>query len=101
MVRPTVEGGFGRGPAPDLALSAQVAVQTDADARENALRRVWRYVLADPLGRVGLALFVVVAAMAVGGPLLFTFNPAAVASNSAGLLRAPSGGHWLGTDELG
>jgi peptide/nickel transport system permease protein len=101
MVRPAVEGGFGRGPGPDVALSAQLAVETDADARGSALRRVWRYVLADPLGRAGLVLFVLVAAMAVGGPLIFRFNPSAVASNSAGLLRPPSAAHWLGTDELG
>ncbi|HXP20681.1 MAG TPA: ABC transporter permease [Streptosporangiaceae bacterium] len=101
MVRPAVEGGLGRGPGPDLTLSAQLAVETDADARQTALRRVWRYVLADPLGRVGLVLFVLVVLMAVGGPLFFPFNPAAVASSSAGLLRAPSAAHWLGTDELG
>jgi peptide/nickel transport system permease protein len=101
MVRPAAAGGLGGGPAPDLGLSEQLGVASDADARQSPLRRVWRYLLADPLGRAGLVMFVLVVVMAAGGPLLLPFNPAAVGSSSAGLLRPPSGAHWLGTDELG
>jgi peptide/nickel transport system permease protein len=101
MVRPASAGGLGPGPAPDLGLSAQLGIASEDDARQSALRRVWRYLLADPLGRAGLVMFVFVVIMAVGGPLLFPFNPAAVGANAAALLRPPSGAHWLGTDELG
>jgi peptide/nickel transport system permease protein len=72
-----------------------------ADDRESALRRVWRHLTADPLGRTGLVLFVLVLLMAIAGPLIFPFNQATVSARSSGLLQAPSAGHWLGTDELG
>lgn len=93
MVRPALEGGLGRGP--------QVAAASEAEAQQGTLHRVWRYVLADSLGRAGVAMFGFVVAIAVAGPLIFRFNPAAVAASSAGLLRPPSAAHWLGTDELG
>jgi peptide/nickel transport system permease protein len=69
--------------------------------RESELRRVWRHILRDRLGRVGMVLFVIVVAMAIAGPLLFPFNPAVVSNSAAGLLAPPSAAHWLGTDELG
>jgi peptide/nickel transport system permease protein len=71
------------------------------ESNESELRRVWRSVLASGMGRTGLVLFVLVVAMAVVGPLVFPFNPAQVSNTAAGLLRAPSIHHWLGTDELG
>jgi peptide/nickel transport system permease protein len=69
--------------------------------REPELLRVWRYVRRDRLGRVGVGLFILTVIMAVAGPLIFPFNPATVSNASTGLLAAPSGAHWLGTDELG
>lgn len=65
------------------------------------LRRVWRYVIGDRLGRLGVVLFILVVIMAIGGPLAFPFNSESVSSTSASLLVGPSAQHWLGTDELG
>jgi peptide/nickel transport system permease protein len=98
MVRPAAEGGFGLEPVP---LLSQPAAVPEAEQAVSPLRRVWRYVSGDPLGRAGLVLFAAVVLIAVAGPLIFPFDSAAVASGSAALLRPPSGAHWLGTDELG
>jgi peptide/nickel transport system permease protein len=79
-----------------------VAPEVTADGRrEPELLRVWRYLRRDRLGRAGVALFILTVIMAVAGPLIFPFNPAAVGNASTGLLAAPSAAHWLGTDELG
>lgn len=83
---------------PDLDAAPRII---PAAERETALRRVWRHITTDPIGRAGLVLFVIVVLMAVAGPLVFPFNAAAVANTSAGLLLPPSARHWLGTDELG
>jgi peptide/nickel transport system permease protein len=90
MVRPAIAAGLGLEPAQEHGWE---------DA--SPLRRTWRYVIGDPLGRAGLVLFVIVVLMAVVGPLILPFDAAAVATRSAALLRSPSGAHWLGTDELG
>ena len=96
MVRPGVTTGLGGPTAPE---PGSPALATEAAERELGLRRVWRYVTADTMGRVGLILFVIVVLMAVLGPLIFPFDPTAV--NSSELLQPPSAQHWLGTDELG
>jgi peptide/nickel transport system permease protein len=95
--------GTGRGgpPAEPGAAVTTLGGGQPAEPRANELRRVWRYLLADPMGRAGLILFVIVVVMAVAGPLLFPFNAAAVSNSAAGLLQPPSMQHWLGTDELG
>lgn len=71
------------------------------DLREHELRRVWRHLRRDRMGRVGLALFLLALIMAVAGPLIFPFNAAQVSNGPGTLLLPPSGAHWLGTDELG
>ena len=93
MVAPGSASGLASALGPEAAVLAR--------EREPELRRVWRYLRRDRLGRVGLVLFVLVVLMAVAGPLVFPFNPASVSSSAAGLLRPPSLQHWLGTDELG
>lgn len=72
-----------------------------AGDRDSELHRVWRYVIGDRLGRLGVVLFIFVVIMAIGGPLAFPFNSQSVGSSSATLLVGPSAQHWLGTDELG
>jgi peptide/nickel transport system permease protein len=71
------------------------------DLREHELRRVWRHLRRDRMGRVGIALFLLVVIMAVAGPLIFPFNAAQVSNSPGTLLMPPSAAHWLGTDELG
>jgi peptide/nickel transport system permease protein len=101
MVRPGVSTGLsGPSPEPGAAVTTLGGGQP-AEPRAGELRRVWRYLLADPMGRVGLVLFVFVVVISVVGPLLFPFNAASVSNSSNGLLQPPSAHHWLGTDELG
>jgi peptide/nickel transport system permease protein len=61
------------------------------------LREVWR----DAAGRAGVVILVLVAAMAILGPLLFPFDPSKVGTSAASILDPPSAAHWMGTDELG
>ncbi len=97
MVRPGVTAGLGGAAAAEPRRDAL----TPGGRGETEFRRVWRAVTADPMGRAGLVLFVLVVVMAVGGPLLFPFNAASVSNSAAGVLQPPSARHWLGTDELG
>lgn len=62
-----------------------------------ALRALWR----DTMGRVGLLMAGAVVVVAIVGPLLAPYDPAAVAADRSGILQPPSAAHWLGTDELG
>ncbi|MER6164497.1 ABC transporter permease [Streptomyces violaceorubidus] len=57
-----------------------------------------RRVLALTSGRVAVAIWAVVALLALLGPLLAPQDPLATSDNT---LAAASGGHWLGTDYLG
>jgi len=96
MVRPGTTTGLG-------AVGAEPRGDARAPGtwRGTEFRRVWRALTADPMGRTGLVLFVLVVTMAVAGPLLFPFNAAAISNSAAGVLQPPSARHWLGTDELG
>ncbi len=51
------------------------------------------------LGRWGLAVTLLLAVVAIGAPWLAPHDPAA--QNLPQRLMAPTGGHWMGTDELG
>lgn len=79
-------------------VTAPVEERTGALA---AVHRTWDELWADALGRTGVILLVLVAIVAVLGPVLFPFNPQAVGKSAADILRPPSAQHWLGTDELG
>jgi peptide/nickel transport system permease protein len=61
------------------------------------LREAWH----DPTGRLGVVILVLVAAMAVLGPVIFPFDPSEVGTSAASILAPPSTAHWMGTDELG
>jgi peptide/nickel transport system permease protein len=99
MALPGIGGGLADAVGGPVA-PAPPSVTPDG-ARESELRRVWRHITRDRLGRVGLVLFVLVVAMAIAGPLLFPFNQATVGISARTLLQPPSAAHWLGTDELG
>ena len=68
---------------------------------EGELRRTWRYLISDPLGRTGIALFVLIVVLAAAGPLAFPFAAGITGSTASEVLQGPSAQHWLGTDELG
>ncbi|MCO6740663.1 ABC transporter permease, partial [Streptomyces sp. CHA15] len=57
-----------------------------------------RRVLALPSGRIAVAVLLVIALLALLGPLLAPQNPLAGSDNA---LATASGAHWLGTDYLG
>jgi peptide/nickel transport system permease protein len=66
-----------------------------------SIRRTIGLVWSDRLGRAGLLLLAATFVVAIFGPILFTFDPAAVGKSAADILRPPTMQHWLGTDELG
>ena len=65
--------------------------------------RPWKPVLdfasRKPLGAAGALIIVVMALMAVIGPVITEWDP--LAHNLPDKLQGPNGRHWLGTDELG
>ena len=61
--------------------------------------RMWLQFRRNPLAMAGLAVVVVLVAVAVLAPLLATHDPGA--QDLAHRLARPGDGHWLGTDELG
>jgi len=79
-----------------LSPSASVGRHTGAAA----FIRHLGYVLAEnPVTALAFALFVLLALMAIAGPMLVPFDP--YASETASALQAPSRTHWFGTDQLG
>jgi peptide/nickel transport system permease protein len=61
--------------------------------------RVLRIVRRQPLGTVGLVIFVLLILTAVFAPVIATHDPLALDTNRR--FDAPSGDHWFGTDSLG
>lgn len=53
------------------------------------------------MGKAGIILLIFVMLMAVIGPIVFPFDSSQTAESSADILQAPSGEHWLGTDDMG
>jgi peptide/nickel transport system permease protein len=62
----------------------------------NALREFLKH--SGP-GRVGFALTLLLALIAIAAPLISRYDP--IAQNLPARLAAPSAAHWMGTDELG
>lgn len=62
-------------------------------------RNVFRALMADPLGMLGLALVLLFAVMALFAPVLAPDDPAKIAVTNK--FAGPGLDHWLGTDQLG
>ena len=59
----------------------------------------WRHLLADPLGRFGLVLVLLILLTAIFANVIAPYNPAAIAIPDR--LQPPSLAHLFGTDQLG
>ena len=64
-----------------------------------ALQRLRRAILLNPLAAAGVVLVVIFTMLAIFGPWIAPYDPAAI--NLPTRLSAPSAAHWMGTDELG
>ena len=72
----------------------------DATVPRGAL--MWRALKANPLLAVGCALVLLIVLVAIFAPLLAPFpGDAGTATHPFQVLRAPSAGHWFGTDQVG
>ena len=79
--------------------------KTTKTKEEKKLRKkgesVWSQVWNDSLGRVGVLILAVVIFASIFGPMIFPFDPKAIAGQSDQIFMPPSGEHWLGTDDMG
>lgn len=78
-------------------MSAVVELPSQSRSRRSL---VLRRVLRNRSGAIGLALTLLVLAIAVFAPLLAPYDPDDIAPGAAAL-ASPSAAHWFGTDELG
>jgi peptide/nickel transport system permease protein len=63
------------------------------------MARRWRLLRAQPLGMIGLGIFVLLLMVAAFAPLIAPQDP--FLQSLADRLRPPSTAHWFGTDEIG
>jgi peptide/nickel transport system permease protein len=85
-----------------VALRAWLLAETPrsrAQARLGQAYAAWLALRGNPLAMVGLALVVLLVAVALLAPFLTDRSP--VAQDLGGRLRPPDAAHWFGTDELG
>jgi len=67
--------------------------------RAQSLYRGWRKFGGNPTGLLGLAILLLLVALAAGAPWIATHPP--FEQNLSAPLRPPGAEHWLGSDELG
>jgi peptide/nickel transport system permease protein len=71
----------------------------EAAPRPTRLMQLRRFVVENPLGAAGAAVVVVMVVMAMFADAVTTYDP--TANDFGAMLEAPSGAHWLGTDQYG
>lgn len=85
---------------PDLLATAGINPDLDDEAASRSpLRIALRGFVHHRLAMVGLAFLIIVALLAILAPLIAPFDPNSV--DISHFRQAPSGAHWLGTDEAG
>jgi peptide/nickel transport system permease protein len=85
-----------------MAINPSIEILADVAAVEPSPRRldgVRQFVRQRPLGAIGAAVIVLMAAVAVFAPFLVTHNP--LANDYGAMLSPPGAQHWLGTDAHG
>ena len=85
-----------------MAINPSIEVLADVAAAEPSsgwLDGVRQFVRQRPLGAIGAAVILLMAAVAIFAPLLATYNP--LANDYAAMLTPPGAQHWLGTDAHG
>lgn len=68
-------------------------------SKEGLFWTTWRLLRKSPVGMVGLAMALILVAVAIFAPLLARYDP--IALDMAHKLLPPSSQYWFGTDELG
>jgi peptide/nickel transport system permease protein len=68
-------------------------------SRKESIRKLQRFAIEQPLGVVGIILFLILIILAIGAPLFATQDP--TFTNVSQNYRPPSPQHWFGTDHLG
>jgi peptide/nickel transport system permease protein len=86
-----------------MSESATVFEQADetrpAPASNSIVRHACHVVAENPVTGMALALFLLIALLAVIGPWIVPYDP--LASDTSASLKPPSSAHWFGTDQLG
>jgi peptide/nickel transport system permease protein len=80
-------------------VSTQAIARPVVAASEGAFLRGLRRLLRHRLGRIGLAISMIVAFAAAFSPWVAPYDPSAI--DYEAILAAPDGKYWLGTDEIG
>jgi peptide/nickel transport system permease protein len=80
-------------------VSAPAIARPVVAASEGAFLRALRRLLRHRLGRIGLAISMVVAFAAAFSPWVAPFDPSGI--DYEAILAPPDGKYWLGTDEIG
>jgi peptide/nickel transport system permease protein len=83
----------------DGTLTTATADSPQVVGRRAKQAPLWVRVVRHPLGRIGLALFLILLVCAVAAPVISPFDPAA--QDYDFLLSPPGAQHWFGTDDLG
>jgi peptide/nickel transport system permease protein len=82
-----------------VSAPAQAIARPVVAASEGAFLRGLRRLLRHRLGRIGLAISMIVAFAAAFSPWVAPYDPSAI--DYEAILAAPDGKYWLGTDEIG
>jgi peptide/nickel transport system permease protein len=96
-----LEVNLGEKEAPPEQFEAELAAldETFRDKPENQWLEMWRSLTANKGALVGLCFIVLLALVALFGPLLTPYDP--VVTDLSNTLKPPSAAHWFGTDQLG